>query len=153
MFCIISQIFFLPCSLQIATANNLLTFGDYMKQLRSRYLKNEFDREEDDETNIRKDRFQVLNDTFTRIAMLVVQLILDEVLIDLRNHEHCMNELMTKNWYVSRNCHFIRNKSTQLKQHFISLITWHKEIQVGISINELTNNDNNIGDPMSSNRK
>jgi hypothetical protein len=40
-------------------------FGEYMKQLRNRYLKEDF--EEDDE-NIRKDRFQQLNDTFLCIA-------------------------------------------------------------------------------------
>lgn len=82
----------------VATANNLLTFGDYMKNLRKRYLKTEFDKEDEDETNIRKDRFQVLNDHFRQIALVVVQYILDEVLIDLKNHEHCFNELMTKNW-------------------------------------------------------
>ena len=57
--------------MQIATANNLLTFGDYMKNLRKRYLKTEFDKEEEDDTNIRKDRFQVLNDRFTQIAIMV----------------------------------------------------------------------------------
>lgn len=85
----------------IATCNNLLTFGDYMKNLRKRYLKTEFDKEEEDETNIRKDRFQVLNDRFTQIALVGVQYIVDEVMIDLRNHEHCFNELMTKNWQQS----------------------------------------------------
>lgn len=85
----------------IATANNLLTFGDYMKNLRKRYLKTEFDKEEDEDTNIRKDRFQVLNDRFTTIAMMVVGYVLDEVLIDLRSHEHCFNELMTKSWQQS----------------------------------------------------
>ena len=38
-----------------------------MKQLRNRYLKEDF--EEDDE-NIRKDRFQQLNDTFLDIAKI-----------------------------------------------------------------------------------
>lgn len=85
----------------IATGNNLLTFGDYMKNLRKRYLKTEFDKEEEEETNIRKDRFQVLNDRFTQIAMIVVQYSLDEVLIDLKSHEHCFNELMTKTWQQS----------------------------------------------------
>ncbi|XP_052762929.1 exocyst complex component 3-like [Mya arenaria] len=82
----------------IATCNNLLTFGEYMKQLRKRYLKNEYDKEDDDETNSRNDRFLVLKDTFNKIAAAVVEYILDEVLIDLKNHEHCFNELMTKNW-------------------------------------------------------
>ena len=53
---------------QIACTNNLLSFGDYMKNLRKRYLKTEFDKDDDDESNIRKDRFQVLNDTFVKIA-------------------------------------------------------------------------------------
>ena len=53
---------------QIACTNNLLSFGDYMKNLRKRYLKTEFDKDDEDETNIRKDRFQVLNDTFVKIA-------------------------------------------------------------------------------------
>ena len=39
-----------------------------MKNLRKRYLKTEFDKDDDDESNIRKDRFQVLNDTFVKIA-------------------------------------------------------------------------------------
>ncbi|KAL4218451.1 Exocyst complex component 3 [Mactra antiquata] len=86
----------------IATANNLLTFGEYMKNLRKRYLKTEFDKDDEDEdTNIRQDRFQVLNQRFTTIAFMVVQYILDEVLIDLRNHKHCFNELMTKAWQQS----------------------------------------------------
>ena len=55
---------------QIACTNNLLSFGDYMKNLRKRYLKTEFDKEEEDETNIRKDRFQVLNDRFIQIAKI-----------------------------------------------------------------------------------
>ena len=41
-----------------------------MKNLRKRYLKTEFDKEDEDETNIRKDRFQVLNDRFIQIAKL-----------------------------------------------------------------------------------
>ncbi|WAR16407.1 EXOC3-like protein [Mya arenaria] len=85
----------------IATCNNLLTFGEYMKQLRKRYLKNEYDKEDDDETNSRNDRFLVLKDTFNKIAAAVVEYILDEVLIDLKNHEHCFNELMTKNWKLT----------------------------------------------------
>lgn len=86
----------------IATANNLLTFGDYMKSLRKRYLKTEFEKDDDDDdSNIRRDRFQVLNDRFTSIAMIVVQYILDEVFIDLKNHEHCFTELMTKAWQQS----------------------------------------------------
>lgn len=35
----------------------------------------------------------------------VVEYILDEVMIDLRNHEHCLNELMTKTWYVHNTYH------------------------------------------------
>ena len=54
--------------MQIACTNNLLSFGDYMKNLRKRYLKTEYDKEDEDETNIRKDRFHVLNDTFVQIA-------------------------------------------------------------------------------------
>jgi len=53
--------------LQIANINNCLSFGEYMKQLRNRYLKEDF---EDDDENIRKDRFQQLNDTFLSIAKI-----------------------------------------------------------------------------------
>lgn len=86
----------------IACTNNLLSFGDYMKNLRKRYLKTEYDKEDEDETNIRKDRFHVLNDTFVQIAEKVgCAYILEEVFIDLRAHPACLNELMTKNWLQS----------------------------------------------------
>ncbi|KAH3748666.1 exocyst complex component 3-like isoform X2 [Dreissena polymorpha] len=85
----------------IATANNLLTFGDYMTQLRKRYLKTEYDRDEEDDANIRMDRFQVLKGTFYRTAYDIIGYILEEVMIDLRTHEHCINELMTKAWQQS----------------------------------------------------
>ncbi|CAG2187998.1 EXOC3 [Mytilus edulis] len=52
---------------KIANINNSLSFGEYMKQLRNRYLKEDF---EEDEENIRKDRFQKLNDTFLKIAKI-----------------------------------------------------------------------------------
>lgn len=57
--------------LQIANINNCLSFGEYMRQLRRRYLKNDEYEEEsvkDDVEQIRKDRFQQLTDQFTSIS-------------------------------------------------------------------------------------
>ncbi|KAK3576091.1 hypothetical protein CHS0354_032215 [Potamilus streckersoni] len=84
----------------IANTNNLLTFGDYMKQLRKRYLKTEFDKEEEEETNIRKDRFQVLNERFVEIAKIGCSIILEEVFIDLKT-SNCFTDLVTKTWTQS----------------------------------------------------
>ncbi|XP_041361118.1 exocyst complex component 3-like [Gigantopelta aegis] len=87
----------------IANANNCLSFGDYMKELRGRYLKNEFEEEgfeTYEESDIRKDRFQLLTDRFTQIARLCINVILDEFFIDLRD-SNCMNELMTRTWIHS----------------------------------------------------
>lgn len=59
------------CSLQIANTNNCLSFGEYMKQLKMRYLKEDDDvKEDDDTTSIRKDRFQILADTFHAIGKI-----------------------------------------------------------------------------------
>ena len=78
----------------IANINNCLSFGEYMKQLRNRYLKEDF---EDDDENIRKDRFQQLNDTFLDIAKIGTGIILEEVFIDLKNSK-CLEEILTKSW-------------------------------------------------------
>ncbi|XP_076082869.1 exocyst complex component 3-like isoform X2 [Mytilus galloprovincialis] len=78
----------------IANINNSLSFGEYMKQLRNRYLKEDF---EEDEENIRKDRFQKLNDTFLKIAKIGTRIIIEEVFIDLKNSK-CLEEILTKNW-------------------------------------------------------
>ncbi|KAK3088320.1 hypothetical protein FSP39_017467 [Pinctada imbricata] len=83
----------------IANTNNCLSFGEYMKQLRQRYLKEELDNEEDD-INIRKDRFQQLTDRFSKIGKIGCDIILEEVFIDLRN-SRCFDELMTKTWYTT----------------------------------------------------
>lgn len=82
----------------IANINNTLAFCDYMKQLRKRYMKDEFDdRRDEEEDNIRKDRFQLLTDKFKQIANFGCNILLDEVWIDLRNSK-CIEELLTKSW-------------------------------------------------------
>ncbi|KAK6167587.1 hypothetical protein SNE40_021578 [Patella caerulea] len=82
----------------IANANNNQVFGEYMKQLRKRYLKNEYDDDDvEDESDIRRDRFQQLTDTFTVISTKCCGMILEEFFIDLRN-SNCFNELLTRNW-------------------------------------------------------
>lgn len=85
----------------IANINNCLSFGEYMKQLRNRYLKEDF---EEDEENIRKDRFQQLNDTFLKIAKTGTSIILEEVFIDLKNSK-VFEEILTKTWLQSS--HFV----------------------------------------------
>ncbi|BFZ21283.1 hypothetical protein BsWGS_24322 [Bradybaena similaris] len=53
----------------IANANNCLAFGEYMKELRKRYIKNEYEEEiADDTEQIRKDPFQQLTDRFLQLA-------------------------------------------------------------------------------------
>ncbi|KAH9513686.1 Exocyst complex component 3 [Bulinus truncatus] len=85
----------------IANANNCLSFGDYMKELRKRYIKNEFDDEHDDDTGqIRKDMFQQLTDRFFGLAKFCVDIVLEELFIDLRD-SNCLNELMTRNWMAN----------------------------------------------------
>ncbi|XP_071106920.1 exocyst complex component 3-like [Haliotis cracherodii] len=87
----------------IANANNCLCFGEYMKQLRMRYLKNEYEEEEgEEETDIRRDSFQQLTDTFSQISRLCCKIILDEFFIDLKD-SNCLNELMTRAWMASSN--------------------------------------------------
>ena len=54
---------------QIANVNNCLSFGEYMRKLRSRYLKDEYEEEGGEDTEIiRKDRFQQLTEQFVSIA-------------------------------------------------------------------------------------
>ncbi|ESO86075.1 hypothetical protein LOTGIDRAFT_235649 [Lottia gigantea] len=82
----------------IANTNNCCVFGDYMKELRKRYLKNEYDEEEAEEgSDIRKDRFQQLTETFLTLSRTGATLILEEFFLDLRN-SNCFNELLTRNW-------------------------------------------------------
>lgn len=78
----------------IANINNCLSFGEYMKQLRNKYLKDDY---EEDEENIRKDRFQMLNDTFLKIAKFGTAIIIEEVFIDLKNSK-CLDEILNKSW-------------------------------------------------------
>ncbi|XP_060076179.1 exocyst complex component 3-like [Ylistrum balloti] len=88
----------------IANINNTIAFCDYMKELRKRYLKEEFDdRLEEEEDNIRKDRFQLLTDRFKQIGNLGCNILLDEVWIDLRNSK-CIDELLTKSWCQGSHC-------------------------------------------------
>ena len=57
--------------MQIANANNCVCFGDYMKQMRKRYInKDEYAEEgdDDDTEQIRKDPFQQLTDRFLNLA-------------------------------------------------------------------------------------
>lgn len=82
----------------IANTNNCISFGEYMTQLRKRYLKEELDNK--DEFCIRKDRFQTLTDEFNRIGSFGANCILEEVFIDLKNIK-CFEELMTKQWQQS----------------------------------------------------
>lgn len=59
------------CLYQIANINNCLSFGEYMRMLRRRYLKNdEYEEEgvEEDTEMIRKDRFQQLTEQFLAIG-------------------------------------------------------------------------------------
>ena len=57
---------------QIATVNNCLRFGEFMRPLRRRYLyKDKYEEDdvsEDDTESIRKDRFQQLTDDFKTIG-------------------------------------------------------------------------------------
>ncbi|CAL1537794.1 unnamed protein product [Lymnaea stagnalis] len=83
----------------IANANNCLAFGEYMKELRKRYIKNEFEEEQDDDTEqIRKDPFQQLTDKFQSLAKNCCDYILEELFIDLTK---CLSDLMTRNWMSS----------------------------------------------------
>ncbi|KAK0053902.1 exocyst complex component 3 [Biomphalaria pfeifferi] len=85
----------------IANANNCLAFGEYMKELRKRYIKNEFDDEHDDDTEqIRKDMFQQLTDRFLSLSKFCCAIVLEELFIDLRD-SNCLNELMTRNWMAN----------------------------------------------------
>uniref|UniRef100_A0A2C9M3Y4 Exocyst complex component 3 n=1 Tax=Biomphalaria glabrata TaxID=6526 RepID=A0A2C9M3Y4_BIOGL len=85
----------------IANANNCLAFGEYMKELRKRYIKNEFDDEHDDDTEqIRKDMFQQLTDRFLSLSKFCCDIVLEELFIDLRD-SNCLNELMTRNWMAN----------------------------------------------------
>ncbi|KAJ8322023.1 hypothetical protein KUTeg_000494, partial [Tegillarca granosa] len=69
----------------IANTNNCLVFGEYLKQLRKRYLKEDYDQDEEEDNNIRKDRFQQLTDDFIKMGHAWTRIILDEVFIDLRD--------------------------------------------------------------------
>ena len=85
----------------IANANNCVAFGDYMKQMRKRYLS---DYEEGDEEmeQIRRDPFQQLTDRFLVLAKETCDMILEEPFLDLRA-SNCLNELMTRAWMSSHN--------------------------------------------------
>lgn len=87
----------------IANINNCLSFGEYMKILRRRYLKkDDYEEEagEEEAENIRKDRFQQLTEHFVAIANSGCAMLLDEVFVDLKE-SNCLNELMTRNWMSS----------------------------------------------------
>lgn len=84
----------------IANTNNCLVFGEYLKQLRKRYLKEDYDQDEEEDNNIRKDRFQQLTDDFIKMGHAWTRIILDEVFIDLRDSK-CLEDLMTKQWMQS----------------------------------------------------
>ncbi|BFZ21282.1 hypothetical protein BsWGS_24321 [Bradybaena similaris] len=87
----------------IANANNCLAFGEYMKELRKRYIKNEYEEEiADDTEQIRKDPFQQLTDRFLQLAKFCCDIILEELFIDLRE-SNCLNDLMTRNWMANSN--------------------------------------------------
>ncbi|GFN92469.1 exocyst complex component 3-like [Plakobranchus ocellatus] len=92
----------------IANANNCLAFGEYMKELRKRYIKNEFEEEaevdEDGEEGgqIRRDPFQKLTDHFLILAKFCCDVILEEVFRDLRENK-CLNELFTRAWMSHSN--------------------------------------------------
>lgn len=87
----------------IANANNCLAFGEYMKELRKRYIKNEYEEEiADDTEQIRKDPFQQLTDRFLQLAKFCCDVILEELFIDLRE-SNCLNDLMTRNWMANSN--------------------------------------------------
>ena len=55
---------------QIANANNCVAFGDYMKEMRKRYIKQDYaeEGEDDDSDTIRRDPFQQLTDRFNHLA-------------------------------------------------------------------------------------
>ncbi|KAK7091651.1 exocyst complex component 3-like [Littorina saxatilis] len=89
----------------IANINNCLSFGEYMRMLRRRYLKkDEYEEEgaEEDTETIRKDRFQQLTEHFTTIANSCCGLLLDEMFVDLKE-SNALNELMTRNWMSNSN--------------------------------------------------
>ncbi|XP_012937446.1 exocyst complex component 3 [Aplysia californica] len=88
----------------IANTNNCVAFGEYMKELRKRYIKNEYAEEGDhDETEqIRRDPFQQLTDRFLVLAKECCDMILEEPFLDLRA-SNCLNELMTRPWMSSHN--------------------------------------------------
>ncbi|PVD32690.1 hypothetical protein C0Q70_08135 [Pomacea canaliculata] len=82
----------------IANINNCLSFGEYMRMLRRRYLKNdEYEEEgvEEDTEMIRKDRFQQLTEQFLAIGNECCGILLDELHTDLKE-SNCINELMTR---------------------------------------------------------
>ncbi|GFR70498.1 exocyst complex component 3, partial [Elysia marginata] len=90
----------------IANANNCLAFGEYMKELRKRYVKNEYEDEaevdEDGEEGIRRDPFQQLTDRFLVLAKYCCDVILEEVFRDLQENK-CLNELFTRAWMSHSN--------------------------------------------------
>nr|KAG5699928.1 hypothetical protein BaRGS_018227 [Batillaria attramentaria] len=89
----------------IANINNCLSFGEYMRMLRRRYLKkDEYEEEggEEDTEQIRKDRFQQLTEQFENIAKFCCNILLDELFIDLKE-SNSLNELMTRAWMASSN--------------------------------------------------
>lgn len=89
----------------IANINNCLSFGEYMRMLRRRYLKkDEYEEEgrEEDTEQIRKDRFQQLTEQFEGIANYGCGVLLDELFIDLKE-SNCLNELMTRAWMATTN--------------------------------------------------
>ncbi|CAG5114739.1 unnamed protein product, partial [Candidula unifasciata] len=87
----------------IANANNCLAFGEYMKELRKRYIKSDYEEEiADDTEQIRKDPFQQLTDRFLQLAKFCCDIILEELFIDLRE-SNCLNDLMTRNWMANSN--------------------------------------------------
>jgi len=88
----------------IANANNCVAFGDYMKEMRKRYIKQDYaeEGEDDDSDTIRRDPFQQLTDRFNHLAKECCDIILEEPFLDLKS-SNCLNELMTRNWMSSHN--------------------------------------------------
>ena len=82
------------CVCQIANINNCLSFGEYMRMLRRRYLKKDEYEEEggEEETEIiRKDRFQQLTEQFDSIAYSWCAFFLFLVFLVKRDHHGCVH--------------------------------------------------------------
>ncbi|KAL8558497.1 hypothetical protein ACOMHN_059238 [Nucella lapillus] len=89
----------------VANINNCLSFGEYMEELRSRYLdsdKYEEEGREKETDTIRKDRFQQLTEQFTANANHCCKILVEEVFMDLKDSS-CFNELMTRAWMSNSN--------------------------------------------------